>query len=541
MDEDEIAEIDDWSVILSDIFNPVEFSRAFINVISPEGEYIPFEPYDYQIDFLLDDSPRRLVFKSRQVGFSYISSIETLHRCIVRDNYTHLYLAARQDQAAEMINRIYEVYNSLPKALRPIIKSHQATKIEFTDSSKTNISRVIALPSTPAAARTYHGDLTLDEFAFVKDDKKILSAATSVAVREGYQITVGSTGYGRSGAFYNLLKSTGWNINKIIGSRQMYRSIYDEAVSMIDEGIFKSANDPNFIKYVREKTAPIKELDAKNLRAYLEEVRKKNQSSWSLHVISWVMCPDLHYDRIVASSPIPEIELQEYFLHLVDDSFSLFPMKVIKDCSYHLEHYTPEMIAPDSRVIIGCDPGGKINETAIVVMERTKNGRFRVIYHKANRNITLTNIIDELKRLFKKYRASRIYIDTTAGASSIEIQLKKEIGENYVEGIWLSSTKKEDLIMNLLDMFDQRIIEIPFDQKLHYQLHATKMIKTQSGARKYSGKEDSPDKNDDLVWALALAAYDRVLSKDVNLRVEKLKLNVHNSRRGVRRGFYRRY
>jgi phage FluMu gp28-like protein len=71
-----------------------------------------------------------------------------------------------------------------------------------------NGSRIIALPANPDTARSYEGDVTLDEFGFHKDARKIYEAIAP-SITRGFSLSVISTPNGQQGAYYELAKEAG--------------------------------------------------------------------------------------------------------------------------------------------------------------------------------------------------------------------------------------------------------------------------------------------------------------------------------------------
>ena len=85
---EEIREIEDFSSLVSDIFDPVRFTKAYVEVYRPaERMFQPMLPYTYQEKLLRDESMRKFLLKSRQIGFPWIDAVGALHRCITTPNY----------------------------------------------------------------------------------------------------------------------------------------------------------------------------------------------------------------------------------------------------------------------------------------------------------------------------------------------------------------------------------------------------------------------------------------------------------------------
>src|SRR6476646_19931 len=63
--------------------SPLEWATANATIVHPVRGRIPFAPYAYQAAFLNSYAePRRIVLKSRQVGFSQAVALEALYVAI---------------------------------------------------------------------------------------------------------------------------------------------------------------------------------------------------------------------------------------------------------------------------------------------------------------------------------------------------------------------------------------------------------------------------------------------------------------------------
>ena len=82
------------------------------------------------------------------------------------------------------------------------------TSIKTHEVSLSNSSRIIALPANPDTARSYEGDVTLDEFGFHIDARRIYEAIEP-SITRGYALKIISTPNGQPGAYYDLAKMVG--------------------------------------------------------------------------------------------------------------------------------------------------------------------------------------------------------------------------------------------------------------------------------------------------------------------------------------------
>lgn len=158
----------------------------------------------WQAWYLSHDFPFLIVSKSRRIGWSFITALKGLINANDpnRFKYTKQFVSYSLDDAKEKISFAREFYYSLPKRFRKKIVSDTKTALEFEDVGGRTRSRLISLPCKPPRGKG--GDISLDEFAFHVKDSEIYTAALPVITRGG-QIEIGSTPFGNSGKFYDLL------------------------------------------------------------------------------------------------------------------------------------------------------------------------------------------------------------------------------------------------------------------------------------------------------------------------------------------------
>src|SRR5688572_16411910 len=77
-----------------------------------EDELIQLEPF--QRGFLRNTSRFRWVTKSRQVGFSFVTVLEALARCHLRESYTAIFVSFALDESKDRILLARQVYEDLP-------------------------------------------------------------------------------------------------------------------------------------------------------------------------------------------------------------------------------------------------------------------------------------------------------------------------------------------------------------------------------------------------------------------------------------------
>src|SRR5262249_48558863 len=118
------------------------------------------------------DHTLSLVLKARQIGITWLAGGYALWKLLTLPGTRALVVSIHEDEAIKVVNRIFDMFNSLPEHLRfeaeitkPSRGARPTTLIEFT-SRDGKISSLVGLPSTRRAG---HGEVAtlvlLDEFA----------------------------------------------------------------------------------------------------------------------------------------------------------------------------------------------------------------------------------------------------------------------------------------------------------------------------------------------------------------------------------------
>jgi phage terminase large subunit-like protein len=147
--------------------------------------------------------------KSRQVGFSHGCAAGLVLGGLVQGR-PQIVLSASQDLSDEVLNKARKHAGLLAKLGYPGAESFTADS--STEIAWPNGGRIIALPASPRTARSFTGDVWLDEFAYHLDPEGIRDAAFPIALRGNWRLRVFSTPNGARGLFYELCKrpAPGW-------------------------------------------------------------------------------------------------------------------------------------------------------------------------------------------------------------------------------------------------------------------------------------------------------------------------------------------
>lgn len=124
-------------------------------------------------------------------------------------------LSASQDLSDEVLAKARSHAELLSRLGYP--GATQFTTNSATEIAWSNGGRIIALPASPRTARSFTGDVWLDEFAYHLNPEGIRDAAFPIALRGDWRIRVFSTPNGARGLFYDLCRkpSRGWAVHRV--------------------------------------------------------------------------------------------------------------------------------------------------------------------------------------------------------------------------------------------------------------------------------------------------------------------------------------
>lgn len=143
---------------------------------------VPFRAWDAQNQTLRDFEKFRLnlILKARQMGITWIALYFCTHDLIFNLGHTVVALSKTEDDAKELVRRMSVILDNMPEILKGggLVWRSTATSILITDSKGKLVSTFKAFPASPAAGRSFTGNiLLLDEWAFQEYAEEIWTSA----------------------------------------------------------------------------------------------------------------------------------------------------------------------------------------------------------------------------------------------------------------------------------------------------------------------------------------------------------------------------
>lgn len=152
--------------------------------------------YEYQKAFLNDNSQFRIVLKSRQIGFSYVSSLDALLGAVAGRN--QLFLSASEEQARILMNYLQIWAEKLQVSFN---------KDSDFEKSLDNGAVIRVMAHNFRTVQGFTGDIWMDEFAWYPNQKRIWHAfVPSIGAVKG-RLTILSTPFEEHSLFHELFSN----------------------------------------------------------------------------------------------------------------------------------------------------------------------------------------------------------------------------------------------------------------------------------------------------------------------------------------------
>lgn len=162
--------------------------------------FLEYFCFPYQLRFLSDRGRFVAWESSRQIGKSFSLGWKCIFRGAGQPKRHQTILAASERQALEVLDKVSNHCDVLQKVTKTqIVESAAKHEIVLVNGSK-----IRALPANARTARGFSGDLYLDEFAHVQNDRALWEAVLPIISRADYSVTVTSTPLGDEGVFFDI-------------------------------------------------------------------------------------------------------------------------------------------------------------------------------------------------------------------------------------------------------------------------------------------------------------------------------------------------
>ncbi len=433
----------------------------------------------FQLAHLSDDSTFRIEVKSRQIAWSWLSAVEGLADAIL-DGRSSIYVSINQDEAQEKIRYAKQAIEALTPSVRPQLARDSLSVLELS-----NGARLISLAARPprGKART---NVYLDEFAHVRDDRAIYTAALPV-ISKGGRLRIGSSALGASGVFWEV-------------SEQKLRP-YPGYIRKVTPWWLVQAfcTDVQAARHL----APLLTTE--------ERVRRFGNS---------------RIQALFANFPLEDFQ-QEFECAFVDESTSWITWEEIKavqdtslrwvaatcreqvDVAYHAIDELARLVGAvhvEQVLAGGLDIGRTRNTSELFLV-----GRSTLDSYPLRLSITLDNVAFDDQLAVVSYALRQLPITSLLiDRNGIGMNLAENLGRDFpgkAQGVDFTNASKTLWATDAKMLIQQRKTPLPVDRDLAYQIHSIKRLVTPAKNLSFDTARNEKHHADKFwAWALALAA-----------------------------------
>ncbi|MDO5606022.1 MAG: terminase family protein [Paracoccus sp. (in: a-proteobacteria)] len=404
-------------------------TEALARVLDPD-----YGLYAYQSEFLQADERYRLILKARQIGFSYVVGLAVLLGALA--GRPQIVVSASERQAQIILNYVRVHAVRLGIALDE--DTAKAIKVKGTD--------IIAVSTNFRTAQGFAGDVWLDEFAWVRNQKLLWAAIIPSITAIGGRVTVFSTPFLPGSLFWEMATNHKGRYGHF---RQWTYTIHDA----IAQGMpLPGGLDELRMLFDSEAWAMFYECQwAENGAALL---------SWELlHSLTDPALDASRFGRLRGGVDVGRI----------NDRTAI--------------------------ALIGQEAQG-----------RKWGNRYALVHHEMHKGMAFAGQKATVLDVDARFDIEGWKIDKTGLGMQLAEELQAAHPERF-EGVWFSAQRKARLALNLLKLAEDRRLILPNDPGVLAQLHSVqKQISGQS--IKYDADRND-DGHGDLFWATALAADGR--------------------------------
>lgn len=250
------------------INDPSLYIESFMRVVDKNGKLVPFKLNPQQSTLLREMDKYNIVLKSRQLGITTLSCAYSIYLACTNSNTTCLLVSYSIDSATSIFEKLKQLYNDLPNALKVELMTNNKKELKFVNGSRiicaTCGSKDVARGLTIRFAH-------LSEVGFMKDtvDRQLL--AIEQALTPNGKIILESTANGLN--YFSEL----WN--KAERRESMYKPFF---FSWIDDKVMFSDEYRMFgERYINQygKLPEVSELDPRE-KALFDEGASIEQLVW---------------------------------------------------------------------------------------------------------------------------------------------------------------------------------------------------------------------------------------------------------------------
>lgn len=379
-----------------------------------------------------------------------------------------------------------EAYGAAAEVLEDTWEGEEG-KYKSLEIRLPNKSVILGLPANPDTARGFSANVSLDEFAFHKDSRKIFASLFPVITR-GYRLKVTSTPFGKQNKFYDL--DIAWSKKMEDGDPAYHTSkidIYDAIA-----GGLELRNEDGHLSTPEELKEALGDDDAwdqEYLVLYIDEAT----AYLTYELIAKCEDPELEPEPVWVGTLLARAaELHAVYLQTKENppSFNLLDETWINGDHLYLG-FDVARRRHGSVIWLNRDRQG-VQETVAVI--RMKGLPFFI------QKVVLFSLLSHPQM-------RRGCIDGTGLGMQLGEEAVDQFGESMVEPITFNAATKEVLATGLKQKMEDSIPRIPAEPYIRNSFHSIKRLPSGTGHFRFDAEASDKGGHADEFWAEALALH----------------------------------
>ena len=237
--------------------------------------------------------------------------------------------------------------------------------------------------------------------------------------------------------------------------------------------------------------------------------RMFQDESFSKHVVSWRdvvkagLTKQEFIDEMRRVLPLERFE-REFEARFTEETDSYFPKSLITQCIDSELDYIPFEAKAKGNFYVGVDFGKRVDYSVVSVIDKREDCLKLVHLHRFPLETPYASVIGYVKTICDRYRTvNKVVVDQTGVGEYITEDMKNS-GIPNVEGVILTSPKKQEILGFLKQQMQNKTLKIPYDAELIAEINIEKFELSKDGSIKFYHPEGT---HDDRLWSLALAVF----------------------------------
>lgn len=434
----------------------------------------------FQLAHLQSDSIFRCENKSRQIAWSWLSAAEAMADAIL-DGRDSIFVSINQEEAQEKIRYAKAVYGNLILDGLPKIQRSSMTNLELD-----NGARLSSLPARPPRGRA-RANIYLDEFAHVRDDKQIYTAALPVTSKGG-RIRVASSPLGAAGVFWEVHSQT---LRKYPGySRKRTPWWHIQAFCLNVAEAVKLA--PALTSAERVELFGNERIQAIFANMPLEDFQQEYEAIFVDESTAWISWAE------ISAAQDPDL-----ICHMATAEGKI--LRHVRDAIARLVADVRESKV-EQAFTAGVDIGRTRNTTEIFLIGSSTTDTYPLRLAVTLDGAEFDDQLDVVAQVLTELPVSKMLIDENGIGMNLAENAQKKFPSKVFPAGFTNATKRlwaTDAKM----LIQQRRTPLPPDRDIAYQIHSIKKMVTPSNNLIFDTERNEKHHADKFwAWALALAA-----------------------------------